>query len=73
MMAAVDINELVSLVGKVDESRIVRTVPLPSNSQRTGMLGQKCRVGWYDALCLRICNPFTLIQLMFYYPWNFFI
>jgi pyrroline-5-carboxylate reductase len=41
MMAAVDINELVSLVGKVDESRIVRTVPLPSNSQRTGIQGQK--------------------------------
>lgn len=41
MMAAVDIKELVSLVGKVDESRIVRTVPLPSNSQRTGMLGHK--------------------------------
>jgi pyrroline-5-carboxylate reductase len=44
MMAAVDIKELVSLVGKVDESRIVRTVPLPSNSQRTGMLGHKLMV-----------------------------
>lgn len=44
MMAAVDIKELVSLVGKVDESRIVRTVPLPSNSQRTGMLGHKWMV-----------------------------
>lgn len=36
MMAAVDIAEVISLVAKVDGSRVTRTVPLPSNSQRTG-------------------------------------
>ena len=36
MMAAVDIGELVSLACKADTRNIVRTVPLPSNSQRTG-------------------------------------
>jgi hypothetical protein len=36
MMAAVDIAELKSLVAKVDGNRVTRTVPLPSNSQRTG-------------------------------------
>ena len=36
MMAAVDINEVINLIGKVSSDRIVRTVPLPSNSQRSG-------------------------------------
>ena len=36
MMAAVDINEVITLVGKVDRTSVVRTVPLPSNSQRSG-------------------------------------
>ena len=36
MMAAVDIGELVRLSHNVDAKNIVRTVPLPSNSQRTG-------------------------------------
>lgn len=36
MMAAVDIGELMRLTYKVDARNIVRTVPLPSNSQRTG-------------------------------------
>ena len=36
MMAAVDFGELVRLTYKVDARNIVRTVPLPSNCQRTG-------------------------------------
>ena len=36
MMAAMDINEVIALVGKVDRTRVVRTVPLPSNSLRSG-------------------------------------
>lgn len=36
MMAAVDIHEVINLIRKVPSDRIVRTVPLPSNSQRTG-------------------------------------
>ena len=36
MMAAVDINEVINLIGKLSSDRIVRTVPLPSNSQRSG-------------------------------------
>lgn len=36
MMAAVDFGELVRLTYKVDARNIARTVPLPSNSQRTG-------------------------------------
>lgn len=35
-MAAVDFGELVRLTYKVDARNIVRTVPLPSNCQRTG-------------------------------------
>ena len=35
MMAAVDIEEVLTLV-RMPRSRVVRTVPLPSNSQRTG-------------------------------------
>ena len=35
MMAAVDIEEVLTLV-RIPRNRVVRTVPLPSNSQRTG-------------------------------------
>ena len=46
MMAAVDIAELKSLVANVDENRVTRTVPLPSNSQRTGS---------YRSITIEIC------------------
>lgn len=36
MMAAVDIGELIKLSYNADAKNIVRTVPLPSNSHRTG-------------------------------------
>ena len=49
MMAAVDIAELMSLVAKVDGSRVTRTVPLPSNSQRTGS---------YQFIATEICTGF---------------